>query len=111
MHRQPSDLTDSHVFEDAYHAVYERADTHGAPEDSFDAIAQLWNSYLQSAGYAVELDAAEVCKLFILMKLARSAAGVYDADNPVDVAGYAENWARLLDDDADDVHAWEPLNK
>lgn len=81
---------ETEILEEAARTVYERPDTHGEPEDSFADIAEVWSWYLD-----IDISDVDVCKLFILMKMARSKNGHYDEDNPVDIAGYAENWGRL----------------
>ena len=81
--------TDTHVLDDAADAVYERADTHGA-EDCFATIADMWATYLD-----VDVDEGDVCNMMILLKVARNKEGVYTDDNWQDIAGYAENGARV----------------
>jgi len=86
---------ETHVLEDAIETVYDRPDTHGKPEDSFDAIAAIWNGYLRANGFREELDAVDVSCMMVGMKMARIVTGHYHDDNWVDIAGYAENGARL----------------
>lgn len=81
---------ETYVLDAAKRTVYERPDQHGEPEDSFALIAELWSDYL-----GIDIEDYEVCDLFILMKVARNQQGVYHEDNPEDIAGYAENYARL----------------
>jgi hypothetical protein len=78
------------ILDQAAETVYNRPDQHGEPEDTFESIARFWSDYLE-----VDISETDVTKMFILMKVARSKEGHYDEDNPEDVAGYAENWARL----------------
>lgn len=78
------------ILDQAAETVYSRPDQHGEPEDTFESIARFWSDYLE-----VDISETDVTKMFILMKVARSKEGHYDEDNPEDVAGYAENWARL----------------
>lgn len=78
------------ILDQAAETVYNRPDQHGEPEDTFESIARFWSDYLE-----VNISETDVTKMFILMKVARSKEGHYDEDNPEDVAGYAENWARL----------------
>jgi len=78
------------ILDDAIETVYDRPEKYGDPEDSFGLIAEWWGDYL-----GVEIEPYEVCDLFILMKVARNKEGVYHRDNPEDIAGYAENCARL----------------
>ena len=87
---------DTYILEQAAQIVYERPEQHGEPEDTFNSIARFWNAHLASIGIPNNpLDAVDVAKMFIEMKIARSNEGHYDEDNPIDVAGYAENWGRL----------------
>ncbi len=89
---EPEDDT-TYVLEDAIRAVYERPDAHGKPEDTFEKIAEMWNAYV---GFSEEfLDAEDVANMMILLKVARNSEGHYHEDNYIDIAGYAENGARL----------------
>jgi len=83
------------VLEDAIETVYDRPDTHGEPEDSFASIAAVWNGYLRAIGVEQRLDEVDVAHLMIGLKMARNIEGHYHADNWEDIAGYAENGARL----------------
>jgi Domain of unknown function (DUF6378) len=81
---------------------------YGPPERSFDLIATLWTSYLQTrdedASYT--LDGRDVCLLMILMKIARDIGGNAKRDNLVDIAGYvrcAEIIEKTLDDQIEAV--------
>lgn len=87
---EADEVGDTFILEEAIETVYDRPDKHGKPEDSFGLIADFWGDYL-----GVEIEAHEVCDLFILMKVARNANGIYHQDNAEDIAGYAENYARL----------------
>jgi hypothetical protein len=87
------DTTETHILEQAIETVYNRPEKHGEPEDTFGNIANVWSWYLDT-----EICDTDVAKMFILMKIARSKEGHYDEDNPEDVAGYAENWARLMEE-------------
>jgi hypothetical protein len=86
---------DTHILEEAIKTVYDRPDTHGEPEDSFDRIAVMWEAYLDTT-----VSAADVANLMVLLKVARNAEGHYHEDNYTDIAGYAENGARLHDADS-----------
>ena len=81
---------DTHILHSAIETVYERPETHGEPEDSFGLIADLWGDFLD-----IELEDWEVANMFVLMKVARNREGIYHEDNYEDIAGYAENGARL----------------
>lgn len=76
-----SERTD--ILREAEEILDGRADTHGEPEDNFDAIAQMWSAYL-----GVEVAAHEVADLMALLKLARAGSN-HDGDNRRDLAGYA----------------------
>jgi hypothetical protein len=92
------ETTDStYILQEAARAVYERSKKHGQPEDSFRRIAGLWNAYL---GFPEDqlLDGEDVVNMMVLMKVARNAEGHYTEDNYADIAGYAENGARLNND-------------
>lgn len=84
---------ETYILDQAKKVVYDRPDEHGEPEDSFHRIAGLWNAYL---GFPDELlDGEDVTNMMMLLKIARNAEGHYHEDNYVDLAGYAENGARL----------------
>jgi hypothetical protein len=87
-------VEETYAIGEAYRTVYDRPETHGQPEDSFARIASMWRAYLMGMD-ADELDAVDVSNMMALLKIARSAEGHYHQDNWVDLAGYAENAARL----------------
>lgn len=64
----------------------DRQDTHGRPEDSFGAIADLWTAYL---GTGQEIDPVDVANMMVLLKIARAKENPKHMDNWVDMAGYA----------------------
>lgn len=70
-----------------------RADMHGAPEDSFRLIARLWNEYLAAKFRAnpegVCIAPHDVASMMVLLKLARIAVTPTHSDSWVDIAGYA----------------------
>lgn len=87
------------ILDDAIQAVYGRTDIYGKPEDTFQTIAELWNGFLRGTGIPdPNIDCEDVANMMILLKVARSAEGHYHKDNWIDIAGYAENAARLNDD-------------
>lgn len=90
---------DTEILDNAIETVYDRPDQHGEPENSFGAIADLWNAYLGTAGTPVTKKDTAI--MLALLKVARSANGIYDEDNFVDMAGYAEMAATVADDDND----------
>lgn len=63
----------------------DRNSTHGPPERNFATIAGYWSTYLGRP-----ITAADVAKMMVLMKVARSHTGSgYFRDHYVDMAGYA----------------------
>lgn len=85
------------ILDAAKETVYERPEQHGDPEDSFRVIANFWSEYIGATKEEgrQHVTPSDVANMMILLKVARSAGGHYDEDNPVDIAGYAENYARL----------------
>lgn len=63
----------------------DRAADHGKPEDTFQAIADLWNGYLGGEN----LDSQDVALMMVLLKVARAQMNPKHDDNYVDIAGYA----------------------
>lgn len=66
----------------------DRRNEHGAPERTFGSIAAYWTTYLRQRGLLTEaqtLQPDDVCRLMVLLKIARGGG----ADNAVDAAGYA----------------------
>lgn len=64
----------------------DRDKQYGSPEDSFNAIADLWNAYILRK---TRLSPKDVANMLILMKIARNLCGKEKADNWIDIAGYA----------------------
>ena len=62
----------------------DRNATHGSPERSFETIAALWSAY---AGH--RFTATDVAAMMALLKVARIKANPANADNWIDLAGYA----------------------
>lgn len=58
--------------------------THGKPEDTFKMIADLWSVYLR-----IKVTPSDVAIMQGLLKIARSKHNPTNADNYVDLAGYA----------------------
>lgn len=78
---------------DILHAAEKCVCGHGTPEDNFETIAGLWETYLcracvDEAG-GVYIDANDVAMMMALLKIARIAAGGGKADSWIDLAGYA----------------------
>lgn len=69
----------------------DREQDYGRPENSFNTIAELWNTYIREASdiQAIELGAKDVAAMLALLKIARIASGHAKEDNWVDLAGYA----------------------
>lgn len=65
---------------------HDRQDTHGKPEDSFGAIADLWTAYLDIGR---EITPVDVAQMMILLKIGRAKGNPKHTDNWVDMAGYA----------------------
>jgi len=79
-------MTDRASILDAAHAAVtvDRSATHGAPEDSFGAIARVW-----SARLGIQLQPYHVCIMLADLKACRAWANPDHVDNWVDLAGYA----------------------
>lgn len=65
-----------------------RQETYGSPKDSFQQIADMWESYLKRRANG-PLGPQDVANMMILMKVSRSATGGYHRDSTVDIIGYA----------------------
>ena len=101
----PNPLEQTDVLLQAAVTVYDRPDTHGEPEDSFSTIAGKWTAHIRALLKAQDIDPGsfalephDVANLMVDLKTSRNAEGHYHGDNYVDIAGYAENGARLHDD-------------
>ena len=66
----------------------ERQDDYGTPENNFERIANLWNSYLDRR-LDGRISGVDVAAMMALLKIARIASGHGKRDNWVDLAGYA----------------------
>lgn len=87
MHQQETPTTRKTILDAAEKCVCrDRQDTHGRPEDSFGAIADLWTAYL---GTGQEIDPVDVANMMILLKIGRAKENPKHQDNWVDMAGYA----------------------
>ena len=78
----------------ARYVTADRQATHGRPEDTFRAIAMLWEAYL-----GVSVTESDVCNLMVLLKVARSQQNPAHMDNFVDMAGYAACGAELAEEE------------
>lgn len=71
----------------------DRQDQHGAPENTFALIADLWEMYLvhkyKLLDQALFIKPEDVAWMMVLFKTARAAANKKNADNAIDAAGYA----------------------
>jgi len=64
----------------------DRQNEYGTPENSFQAIANFWNTYL---GERVDkITSGDVAIMMALMKVARIQTGRYKADSYTDACGY-----------------------
>ena len=63
----------------------QRVTDYGKPEDNFERIAKLWNTYLDTP----LIDAKDVAIMMTLLKIARIKSGNGSDDCYVDLAGYA----------------------
>lgn len=86
-------MDESPVLSEASEVIYDRQVRHGQPEDSFEDIANFWSDYLD-----IEISEVDVSIMMILLKVARMKEGEVDIDNLVDIAGYAENAGRILEE-------------
>lgn len=69
----------------------DRNKAYGPPEDSFNAIAALWNTYLRGRfkDSDIRLHTVDVACLMMLLKIARLQENPNHWDSKVDIAGYA----------------------
>lgn len=70
----------------AEYVTRDRAATHGDAEDNFNLIAELWSAYLKPEAH---ITATDVAVMMVLLKAARIASNDSNADNWIDIAGYA----------------------
>ena len=74
---------------DELNKIYkERSTSYGTPEDNFNRVASLWQSYLNGKEQG-EITALDVAHMMILFKIGRTMGGANKVDNYVDIAGYA----------------------
>ena len=69
----------------------DREQQYSPPENSFRAIAELWNAYLLNADVLTTgrmLEADDVVLMMALFKIARIQTGSYNDDSFVDACGY-----------------------
>ncbi len=65
----------------------QREHEYGSPENNFQIIANLWNTYLDIKG--VTITPVDVAMMMSLLKIARIKSGTATEDSFVDLAGYA----------------------
>jgi hypothetical protein len=68
---------------------HDRNANYGNPEDNFQHIANLWNSYLAVNTARTEISSADVAVMCMLIKVARLGNNPDHHDSAVDIAGYA----------------------
>jgi len=84
------------ILERAADAVFnDRQENYGHPSRNFARIASLWNAYLSQYG-TTKIASEDVAIMMILMKVARLIETPDHEDSIVDIAGYAEAYARML---------------
>ena len=89
------------VLEEAIRCVCtDRNEQYGEPEDSFEVIAGLWNSYVESdciIGRGVVIGSADVAIMMALFKIGRMMTSAdQKRDTFVDAAGYIACAAQIL---------------
>lgn len=68
---------------------HDRQDQHGAPENTFAVIADLWEMFLaHRCGLEGNLTPADVAVMMTLFKAARYVSNPSNPDNYIDGAGY-----------------------
>jgi hypothetical protein len=62
----------------------QRAKDYGEPEQSFNAIAAMWTTYLNHP-----INKHDVANMMVLLKVCRNMDGRRKLDNYIDIIGYA----------------------
>lgn len=76
-----------------------RQKDYGHPRENHGCTGALVQAYLQRKyGPAAKFDAVDVCAFNILQKVSRLANTPNHHDSFVDIAGYSENWATIVED-------------
>lgn len=73
----------------------DRAEKHGDMLETHELIAEYWNMYLVTRKDVGKISARDVAIMMLLLKIARSQNGKYNADDYVDMAGYAACAAQI----------------
>ena len=87
-------MTRTEILEAANKCVCgDREQDYGSPENNFQTIATLWETYLNAIrdpdGSKVLIWPNDVAAMLALLKIARIASGHAKEDNWIDLAGYA----------------------
>lgn len=85
------DTARARILNEAMEVIHkDRNANYGNPEDNFQNIANLWNSYIRVSRPAAPLiTSADVAVMSLLIKVARLGNNVTHHDSAVDIAGYA----------------------
>ena len=67
----------------------DRAEKHGDMKETHELIADYWNLYLITRQDVGKITARDVAIMMVLLKIARSQKGKFNADDYIDIAGYA----------------------
>jgi len=84
------------VLQDALDVVVAREPVYGNPTPNYTQLAGIWGAML-----GIHLTAQQVGLMMIAMKLNREWR-CHQWDNLVDIAGYAENIGRIIEDQQHD---------
>lgn len=77
---------------------FDRQDTHGKPENTFELIAKYWSIYLAGEfNCESEVCAADVAAMMALFKIARMQVNPMHSDNVIDAIGYMAIAGELID--------------
>jgi hypothetical protein len=80
------------ILKKAEEAVRDRGASYAPPSENFVRIAAYWQDHFAATGRPINITAADVAPMMILLKLARMNAAYPDPpgqDNLVDICGYA----------------------
>jgi hypothetical protein len=72
-----------------------RRSAYGKPEANFERISRYWTAYMANVGKPIEITAADVSPMMILMKLARLAESPQHLDSMIDAVGYTLTMAEV----------------